>query len=217
MKYKAVIFDLDGTLIHTAPEYRYKIIGDTLRELGVFIYSMEHIDRVWFETERDEIIIKYFKLEPAIFWQTYTKNENIELRKQFIKAYEDIDFLDYARNIGCRTGVVTGSPKHIVDLEIGTIGKEKFDSVVVARYDSGIRSKPHPHGLEECLKHLDAKKHEVIFIGNAEEDIFAARNAGILDVFIKRGEHEFDLDVIKPSIIINSLYELKNLPGFENM
>lgn len=214
MKYKAVIFDLDGTLIHTAPEYRYRIISETLNELGVFSFSLKCIDKVWFETERDEIIIKHFKLDPEIFWKNYTRHENAELRKQFIKAYEDIGFLVQARNAGYKTGIVTGSAKHIADLEVEMLGKENFDSVVIARYDTGIRSKPHPHGLEVCLKYLDVKKEDVLYVGNAEEDILAAKNAGILDIFIKRNEHEFDLRAINPSIIINSLYELKSLLKF---
>lgn len=214
MKYKAVIFDLDGTLVHTSPEYRYRIIGETLNELGVLSFSSEHIDKVWFETERDEIIIKHFNLDPEIFWRNYTRHENAELRKQFIKLYEDIGFLVQARNAGYKTGIVTGSAKHIADLEVEMLGRENFDSVVIARHDSGIRSKPHPHGLEVCLEHLNARKEDVLYVGNAEEDILAAKNAGILDVFIKRDEYDFDLKMINPSVVINSLHDLKSLLNF---
>ena len=49
MVYKAVIFDLDGTLVHTMPEYRYKIVGQTVRDLGA--KSSHHlIDKFWFQT-----------------------------------------------------------------------------------------------------------------------------------------------------------------------
>lgn len=211
MKYRAVIFDLDGTLVHTEPEYRYKIIGDTLRELGVIYFSPEHMDMLWFETERNKIIKKCFGQEPEIFWKVYTKKESVELRKQFIKAYADIDFILRLKEIGYKTGIVTGSPEHIVDLEVGMLGKEHFDSVVVARNSAGIMPKPHPHGLEKCIKSLNIQKHESLFVGNAEEDILTAKNAGVSDVFLERGEYKFEFGGIKPSTRINSLYKLRYL------
>lgn len=214
MRYKAIIFDLDGTLVHTAPEYRYKVIGDTLKEMGVNFYLNEHIDRLWFETDREKIVQECFGQKPEDFWKIYTKNEKVEIRKNFIKLYHDIDFLTHIRDKGHKTGVVTGSPEHITALEIGMIGKEKFDSVIVARGFGGVRSKPHPEGLEKCLEDLGLDKKEAIFVGNGAEDILAAQSAGIMDVFIDRGEHVFDLKKLKPSQAIDTLYDLKDIFGF---
>lgn len=214
MKYKAVIFDLDGTLVHTAPEYRYKVIGETLREMGVDSYLNEHIDRVWFESDREKIIKDCFGQDPLLFYEIYTKNEKTEIRKNFIKLYDDIDFLTHIKNKGYKTGIVTGSPKHIVDLEVGKIGKEKFNSIIVARGFGGIKAKPHPDGLEKCLESLSVAKHEAIFVGNGEEDTLAAQSAGITDVFIERGEYDFDLKKLKPSVVISSLYKLKSVLDF---
>ena len=33
-KYKLVVFDLDGTLVHTTAEYRYFVVPQTLKDLG---------------------------------------------------------------------------------------------------------------------------------------------------------------------------------------
>jgi len=214
MKYKAVIFDLDGTLVHTAPEYRYKVVGDTLKEMGVDSYLKEYVDRLWFESDREKIVREYFGQDPVLFWKIYTKNEKAEVRKKYIKLYNDIDFLTYIRAKGRKTGVVTGSPENIVDLEIEKIGKEKFNSVIVARGFGGLKAKPDPEGLEKCLESLCISKHEAVFVGNAAEDTLAARSAGIMDVFLERGEYEFDLKKLKPSIVINSLYNLKILLDF---
>ena len=74
--------------------------------------------------------------------------------------------------------------------------------------------KPHPEGLEKCLNALGAKKQESLFIGNAEEDVLTAKNAGILDVFLRRGEYDFKLDKIRPSVIIDSLYGLRSVLSF---
>lgn len=214
MTYKAVIFDLDGTLVHTAPEYRYKVIGDTLKEMGVTSYLKEHIDRLWFESDREKIVKECFGQDPLLFWKIYTKHEKAEVRKNFIRLYDDIDFLTRIKDEGRMIGIVSGSPENIVELEVGKIGKEKFNSVIVARGFGGIKAKPHPDGLKLCLESLNISKRDAIFVGNAEEDTIAAQSAGVMDVFIERGEHKFDLDKLKPTLVINSLYNLRTLLDF---
>lgn len=208
MAYKAVIFDLDGTLVHTTPEYRYKIVGQTLKDLGT--KSSDHyIDRFWFEARRDEIIKNHFKLEPELFWQTYRKYDTPELREQFTRLYDDIDFIKELKRKGYKIGIVTGSPMPIAFLEIKMLGEENFDEIVITHSSSGIKHKPHPHGLLECLNKLGIKKEEAIYVGNADEDVITAKNAQVFDVLLKRGEHTF-LE-INPSLTILSLYELRKL------
>jgi len=210
MAYKAVVFDLDGTLVHTTPEYRYLIVGQTLKDLGA-ISSNHHIDRFWFEARRDEIIIKDFKLEPELFWQTFRKNDAPELRKQFTKPYNDIDFLDELRQKDYKTGIVTGAPINIASLEIEMLDKNNFDAIIIAHTSNGFKPKPHKHGLEECLNLLKINKDEAIYVGNSNEDVETARNAQVFDVFLERGEYKF-LD-INPSLRIYSLYDLRQLLG----
>ena len=64
MRYKATIFDLDGTLVHTTQEYRNRICRQTLAALGVRV-QIEQIDRFWFGTDRDRIITNIYNKH---FW-----------------------------------------------------------------------------------------------------------------------------------------------------
>jgi len=208
MSYKAVVFDLDGTLVHTTPEYRYKIVEQTLKDLGA-TSSHHHIDRFWFEARRDAIIQEHFGLEPKQFWETYRKHDTTELRKQFTKLYDDVSFIKELRQNGYKTGIVTGAPLHIASLEIEMLGREDFDAVIVANSSGGFKPKPHPQGLEECMNLLGVKKQETIYVGNADEDVATAKNAQVFGVLLVRGEHEFP--DISPSLRIHSLYELRQL------
>ncbi len=72
MTYRAVLFDLDGTLVHTAPEHRYKLVGQTLKKLGVNVPSSS-IDKFWFEGRRNTVIKEHFGLEPDLFWEDVYK------------------------------------------------------------------------------------------------------------------------------------------------
>ena len=208
MVYEAVVFDLDGTLVHTTPEYRYQIVGQTLRDLGV-TSSNRNIDRFWFEARRDAIIQEHFGLDPKQFWEIYRKKDTTELRRKFTKLYDDVDVVKELRQNGYKTGIVTGAPMHIASLEIEMLGEGDFDSVIIAQISNGIKPKPHPHGLESCLEILGVDRSKAIYVGNADEDVATAKNARVYDVLLVRGEHEFP--DINPSLTIHSLYELRQL------
>ncbi len=211
MKYTAAIFDLDGTLIHSDPEFRYTLVGKILNDLGVK-FSKEDIDRFWFETDRDEIVTCDFGLTISAFWDPFKKYDTAELRKKFAKTYDDVDFIRELQKAGYKTGLVTGAPLHIAEMEIDMIGEEKFDAIVVAHRQNGFTPKPHPQGLEECLDLLGVYKSEAVYIGNGDEDVQTARNAGVFDILIDRGEYAFPKT--KPSKTISSLYDLRDFFGF---
>jgi phosphoglycolate phosphatase-like HAD superfamily hydrolase len=210
MPYKAIIFDLDGTLVHTKPDYRYLVVRKTLRDLGTAA-SKEHIDLMWFGTNRSDVVRRYFNVEPEKFWKLYRCYDTAELRKQYVELYGDVDFIQELRKKGFKTGIFTGAPEEIASLEIGMLGEEKFDAIVNARSSLGITPKPSPHGLLECLNKLKIDKNEAMCVGNADEDIVAAKEAGVFDVLLLRGEYE--LHKVKPSLTVNSLYELRTHIG----
>ena len=208
MKYTSFIFDLDGTLIRTNPEYRHLVVGKVLKELGVS-GSKRDIDRFWFEGERSSFIRERFGVKPKAFWDLYNKYESVELRRKYVSPYSDIDVLERIKENGYRTGIVTGAPPEIAEMEIKLLGPENFDVVVITTVSDNVKSKPHPHGIELCLKSLSTTKKETIYIGNSDEDVLAAKRAGVLDIFINRSEHPFDLEKLKPSFVIESLHELE--------
>lgn len=208
MKYKAIIFDVDGTLVYTPPEYRYKLVGEVLKEFGITA-SEKSIDRFWFEGDRDNIIKTCFSLEPEIFWEVLKKQELSELRRQSTKVYDDVGFISELRQRGYKTGIVTGAPPYVVAINLDFVGKSNFDAVVLASGSNGIKPKPHPQGLEICLSLLGVQRNEAVYIGNADEDIRAAKNAQVFDILLLRGEHKFP--DINPSLTVHSLYDLRDL------
>ncbi len=213
MKYEAVLFDLDGTLIHTTPQYRYEVVGSVLKHFAK-PFSKTLIDRFWFESHRNNLITKHLGIDPKEFWLMYEKHEVVQKRRLHIHAYSDVEFVSFIRKLGIKTGIVTGAPRHIAEMEIGLLGFEKFDHYTVARYSEGIKAKPDPQGLHECLQKLDVSASKAMFIGNGQEDIDAAKAAGLFDVHIERKEYPLPKKTI-PSLQINSLFELKALVGIK--
>lgn len=207
-KFESFIFDLDGTLVGSSPEHRYILVGRVLEDLGVYPRS-DLIDSFWFEARRDELVTKMFGLSLEAFWSTYKKYDTIELRERFTKPYNDISVIKELRRNGHKTGIVTGAPLHIANLEINMIGRENFDSIIIAHRSNGFIPKPNPQGLEECLRQLNTQKNKAVYVGNADEDIEMAKRAEVFDILLDRREHKFP--DVAPSLTISSLYELRAL------
>ncbi|VVB74765.1 Phosphoglycolate phosphatase [Candidatus Tiddalikarchaeum anstoanum] len=203
-----VIFDLDGTLVHTNPDYYCRVVNNILSEFNLSA-SKKDINKFWFETNRNNIIRENFGLDPNLFWSKYDLYDTPKERIKHSSVYSDIGFIRELKHMGIKMGIVTGARPEILAFEVGMVGREYFDEVIRAQRTSGIKPKPDPDGLLKCLELLNTKKNEAVYVGNAEEDILAAKNAGVFDILILRGECEFP--GLKPSLSIKNLYELGEL------
>jgi phosphoglycolate phosphatase-like HAD superfamily hydrolase len=83
-----------------------------------------------------------------------------------------------------------------------------FDAIVIAQEDNGVHEKPHPGGIELCLQELGVDREHAFFVGNGNEDVLAAQQAGVVDIYIERGAYM--LDGTHPAYTINTLY---HMPG----
>lgn len=98
-------------------------------------------------------------------------------------------------------------------MEIRMLDPKSFDAIVLVNELVEIKSKPHPHGIKECLSLLGVKKNEALYVGNSNEDIIMAKNAEVFDVLIDRGERKFP--DVTPSLTIHSLYDLREPLGLK--
>ncbi|MBW2964491.1 HAD hydrolase-like protein, partial [Candidatus Woesearchaeota archaeon] len=157
-------------------------------------------------------------LEDArVFWDTFNQINTPEFMKGYTKPYEDSVVLrKLCRKY--RTGIVTGALEELADMEIGLleefIGVPRdglFGSVVFARPDRSIPPKPAPDGILKCLGSVGAEPKRAMYVGNADEDVLAAKNAGVLPVHVDRGDYEFEIKI--PHAKIMTLHQLRSWIG----
>lgn len=206
--YDTIIFDFDGTLGETTVEGRHCLLNTVLSKCGGCADPVS-IDRFWYETDRSGIVRSNFGVDPEVFWPVYREHDGSDFRKEFLSCYPDIIALKELKRMGVTMAMMSGAPYPIVEYGGQMIakfaGEDIFSAIVVATDHNGLRRKPHPDGLFFAMNILDANQESTLYVGNGEEDVQAARNAGVTDIWIDRGEYTFDLE---PTFTIKKLDEL---------
>ena len=191
-RYKHISFDLDGTLVHTVPEYRHKIVPEVVRKLGGKLRDIKSVDKFWFEPDREETIKSHFGLDPMAFWKLFRFTDVPQVREQHTHAYSDAEpTLRRLKAMGKMVSIITGSPDWIAEMEIRKINNAPIDHYVSINYDQ-IAGKPDPGAMHVALETLASMPHETLYIGNSNEDANFANNAGVDFVYLERREHPFE-------------------------
>lgn len=181
---QAVLFDLDGTLVDSAPDlgaaadklrtdrgleslpfdaYR-PMAGAGARGMLSVAFGMgpEHED---FPALREEFFLNY---EACIHERT--------------AAFADVAFLiAVLMKRSLKWGVVTNKASRFTTLLTG--GMPLFQSAqAIVSGDTTPHSKPHPEPLFEAARRLNVKPELCIYVGDDERDILAGRAAGMRTV-----------------------------------
>lgn len=206
-KYSHISFDLDGTLVHTIPAYRHKIVPMVVRKLSGTILNSHSVDKFWFEGVRDKTIQEDFNLKPDIFWDSFREIDTPEARSAHTFAYPDAErALIKLKDMGKTISIITGAPHWIAAMEIEKLNGAPHD-FYLSLNDVKFGEKPDPAGFLYVLENLKKKPKDTVYIGNSSEDAYFAQKAGADFIYLERKEHEFSLE--KEAIAtIQSLDEL---------
>lgn len=192
-RYHHISFDLDGTLVHTLPVYRYSVVPRVVKLLGGRAPEEHFVDKFWFEANRDTVINDIFGIEPNLFWETFRQIDIPEERGRNTYAYNDVETaLRRLKSIGKMTSIITGAPHWVAQMEIGKLNSAPYD-FCLSIIDSGFNTKPNPDSFNFALKKMGVNAKETLYIGNSNEDAYYAQNAGVDFLYLERKEHEFDL------------------------
>lgn len=210
-KYKAIIFDLDGTLLDTLKDlqegtnYALRVNGmpeRTLDEIRRFVGSgaRKLIERVIPGCEKEGVYEKVMG-DFAFYYKEHCKDNTA--------PYPGImELLEELKRRGYALGVVSNKPDFAVQELIPEYFPDIFSSVTGER--QGVAKKPAPDLIWEAMKKLNASKEESVYIGDSEVDIEAAKNAGLPCISVAWGfkdreflkEHNAEMIVDAPEEIL---------------
>lgn len=214
MRFKALLTDLDGTLVHSqdpicdALEESFRHVGavppgkDAI--LGMFGLPVEVMlttlsDVAADETERiEEFIAEYKRQYPA-------KMVQARLIDRALKA------LSAARDAGFPICLITSERRQNAQFILHALELDRYIGYLISR-DDVTRFKPDPEPLLKAAALVGYKPEECIYIGESPFDIQAGVAAGVYTVAVPSGNwSEESLAECSPSIMIRDIGELPAL------
>jgi 2-phosphoglycolate phosphatase len=178
---RAVLFDLDGTLADTAP--------DMARTVNA-MRSARSLPPVPLEAVRPFVSRGARGMIGAAFGVTPEHGEFAAMREEFLAIYADNlcvdtrlfpemeELLDLLDDRGLAWGVVTNKFERLARSVIDGLGIGARSAVLVGG-DTCERAKPFPDPLLHAASVLSLAPSTVLYVGDDERDVQAARAAGM--------------------------------------
>ena len=210
-RYKAVIFDLDGTLLDTLTDlaegtnYALRVNGfpeRTMDEIRRFVGNgaRKLIERAVPEGQVEAALEKV-RQSFDVYYIVHCKDHTgpypgiMEMLKELVQK-------------GYALGVVSNKPDFAVQELIPEYFPGLFASVSGER--EGVAKKPAPDLIWEAMKNLQVDSSEAIYVGDSEVDLEAAANAGIPCISVAWGfkgrkfleEHQAEMIIEEPLEIL---------------
>jgi 2-phosphoglycolate phosphatase len=187
MDINTILFDLDGTLIDTAPDLAYAL-NTLLEEAGLEAKPFEKIKPlvafggkalIKFGFNCDEEHPEFSKRHQELL-KIYTNN--IDLNS---KPFEGVSALiKTLKERQINWGIVTNKPEYLTHL---LLQKLNINVDVVVCGDTLEFSKPHPAPLLYACAQFAIDPKRCIFVGDDKNDMLAGNNAGIKTVAVTYG------------------------------
>ena len=189
MPWKAVLFDLDGTLVETAPEIA-DAVNDTLQHMGWPVVAQADVNR-WIGHGTRELLIlalAYHSGQPTpqvrdsallraalpvfdIHYQAHCGKRS----QLYPKVRETLAAL---RAQGCRLAVVTNKEARYTDTVLRAHALQSTFDVVISG-DTFPTKKPDPTSVLTLLAQWNIEPSQALFVGDSSIDAATARNAGL--------------------------------------
>jgi phosphoglycolate phosphatase len=189
MRLRAVLFDMDGTLLDTAPDFI--AVAQAMRvSRGLAPVPAQQVRDVVSGGAR-AMVLSAFDVDPL-------SNEFEQLRLEFLARYQEhcavhshlydgmAELLDEIERSNLLWGVVTNKPLRFAAPIMQQLGLASRSAVLVCP-DHVARSKPDPEPMLLACRQLDLDPSAVLFVGDDLRDIESGRAAGSRTAAVRYG------------------------------
>ncbi|MFT4608173.1 MAG: phosphoglycolate phosphatase [Urechidicola sp.] len=215
---KAVLIDLDGTLVDSVPDLANGI-DQMMLQLAMPVRGIDAVTE-WIGNGAGRLVkralVNSMEGEPnealfqkalPLFEVAYAANNG-----KHSYLYEGVEVgLNYLQQRGYQLGCVTNKPIAFTRPLLAAMGIADFFDVTIGG-DQVERIKPDPQPLLLAAKKLRVDPKQAVMLGDSVSDVMAARAAGMPIICVSYGyNHGQDIRSHHPDAVINSLAELKTL------
>ena len=215
---KAVLFDLDGTLIDTAADF-IRIIQDMCRDKQCDVVAADLIRTQVSEGARAMVKLVYPELdvEDPVF---------LAHRQRFLDVYGDdiavetdlfegmYPLLEALESQNIPWGIVTNKPRWLSEALLKALNLTERCAVLVCPEDVS-KTKPDPEPMYLAAKRIQIQPENCIYVGDHPRDIDAGRHAQMYTILAAYGylplQHKDDLTAWQADWIVNTVAELQQV------
>ena len=181
-----ILFDLDGTLVDTAPDLAYALNLQLLRH-GKQALPYEAI-RPFASHGSRGLVGLGFGVSP-------NDDNFLAMRDEYLSIYDTVfmrspvllpgiaDLLQAIEHKGIKWGIVTNKPRRFT---IGLIESMRLNlenrAACIVCGDDAPQPKPSPATLLMACKQMKVKPENCMYVGDAERDVIAGKAAGMQTV-----------------------------------
>lgn len=180
---KALLFDLDGTLVDSLPLIRYSF-QRVFEDMGIPWDGgrvMETVGLPLIQVARD-----YAGDRAEHFFDLYLRHQ-MERHDQLIKLFPGTgNMLREVRELGFKTCIVTSKRRVMAEKAVKLLSVSQLFDDMVALEDCGAH-KPDPGPVITALQRIGAAPQEAVFVGDSWYDVASGRGAGVTTVGVTWG------------------------------
>ncbi|PTG56777.1 HAD family hydrolase [Staphylococcus chromogenes] len=200
---KAIIFDLEGTLLDRKKS-RDKFIEEQYERFHDYLVRVQASDyrKKFIELDDDEDhdkpdlykeIIKQFNID-RLSWKDLFHDFEMHFYRYVFPFYDTHYTLQKLTEAGYKIAVIANGKSNIKHYRIYALGIEDYVNHLSTSETVGFR-KPHPRIYEDILEKLNVAPSEVIYVGDdALNDVAPARAMGMVSIWYRHKEGDVELE-----------------------
>ncbi len=191
---KALVFDLDGTLVDT--KYDMLEAGNLVFESQGWATRLNGFSGLQTAIQGGRAILRYGLKKEGVrfndtlltdYYQLYLNTYDTVLDKKSVNYDGVVATLEKLQLMGVKLGLCTNKPERQARELLKRLGLIDFFNDSFIGSDTVGISKPDAKPLLEAISRLDKKPEDVFFVGDTNTDAEAAKNASVRFIFCKYG------------------------------
>lgn len=216
MRPPTVVFDLDGTLVHSAPDLGFAV-NSVLEELGAPSLPLHRIESMigngmamLFERALEASNLKLSDTDRAEQFENFFAIYNANIARE-TAPYEGVDnLLSDLRQLGCKLAICTNKKQDATMNLVRALGMENAFDAIIGADDSRAR-KPDAEPLLLAITQAGGVASNALMVGDSSADAECAKAANIPCILVNYGYSNISVSELPSIAVVSKISSIKQI------